>query len=96
MKHSSYYGAIFRTKKYGSLSIDLSHFDDQFYSDHSCFTQTTVKEMTNPFTRSNRIDRSKHFTTTIDKLCGKVARMLVGLAKSGKVYDSAKVFPQAA
>lgn len=30
------------------------------------------------------------------KLCGKVARMLVGLAKSSEAYDSSKVFPQAA
>ncbi|MEQ7054723.1 IS110 family transposase [Paenibacillaceae sp. P-4] len=33
---------------------------------------------------------------SIMKLCGKVARMLVGLAKSCEGYDSAKVFPQAA
>ncbi|SDG58516.1 hypothetical protein SAMN04488689_1239, partial [Paenibacillus sp. cl6col] len=33
---------------------------------------------------------------SIMTLCGKVARMLVGLAKSCEGYDSAKVFPQAA
>jgi transposase len=33
---------------------------------------------------------------SIMKLCGKVARMLVGLAKCSEAYDSAKVFPQAA
>jgi transposase len=33
---------------------------------------------------------------SIMKLCGKVARMLVGLAKSNEAYSSAKVFPQAA
>ncbi len=29
---------------------------------------------------------------SIMKLCGKVARMLVGLAKSNEVYNSTKVF----
>jgi transposase len=33
---------------------------------------------------------------SIMKLCGKVARMLVALAKSNEIYNSAKVFPQAA
>lgn len=33
---------------------------------------------------------------SIMKLCGKVARMLVSLAKNIETYDSSKVFPQAA
>ncbi|MFD0681391.1 IS110 family transposase, partial [Paenibacillus sp. GCM10027630] len=33
---------------------------------------------------------------SIMKLCGKVARLLVGLAKSSEDYDSTRVFPQAA
>jgi hypothetical protein len=33
---------------------------------------------------------------SIMKLCGKVARMLVSLAKSSEAYDSTKVSPQAA
>jgi hypothetical protein len=33
---------------------------------------------------------------SIMKLCGKVARMLVGLAKNNEPYHSVKVFPQVA
>ncbi|TJY37548.1 IS110 family transposase [Cohnella pontilimi] len=33
---------------------------------------------------------------SIMKLCGKIARILVGLARSNEVYDSTRVFPQAA
>ncbi len=67
---------------------------------HFLYLMTMCMVMTNPDVRAlhhhnvegKKLKRMK----SIMKLCGKVARMLVGLAKSGEVYDSAKVFPQAA
>jgi hypothetical protein len=61
---------------------------------------TMFMVMTNPDVRAlhhhnvevKKIKKMK----SIMKLCGKVARMLVGLAKSSETYDSTKVFPKAA
>lgn len=61
---------------------------------------TMCMVMTNPEVRAlhhynvegKKLKRMK----SIMKLCGKVARMLVGLAKSSEADDSSKVFPQAA
>jgi transposase len=33
---------------------------------------------------------------SIMKLCGKLARLLVGMARSGEAYNPNKAFPQAA
>ncbi|GMX66783.1 hypothetical protein Elgi_60550 [Paenibacillus elgii] len=65
---------------------------------HFLYLLTMYMVMTNPDVRAlhhhnvegKKLKRMK----SIMKLCGKVARMLVGLAKSGEVYDSTKVFPQ--
>jgi len=61
---------------------------------------TMCMVMTNPDVRAlhhYNVDVKKlKKMKSIMKLCGKVARMLVGLAKSSEAYSSVKVFPQAA
>ncbi len=61
---------------------------------------TMCMVMTNPDVRAlhhYNVDVKKlKKMKSIMKLCGKVARMLVSLAKSNEAYSSAKVFPQAA
>ena len=66
---------------------------------HFLYLMTMCMVMTNPDVRAlhhhnvevKKLKRMK----SIMKLCGKVARILVGLAKSNDAYDSTKVFPQA-
>jgi transposase len=64
------------------------------------YLMTMCMVMTNPDVKAlhhYNVDMKKlKKMKSIMKLCGKVARMLVGLAKSGEAYSSAKVFPQAA
>lgn len=64
------------------------------------YLMTMCMVMTNPDVRAlhhYNVDVKKlKKMKSIMKLCGKVARILVGLAKSKEVYQSAKVFPQAA
>lgn len=61
---------------------------------------TMCMVMTNPDVRAlhhNNVEVKKiKKMKSIMKLCGKVVRMFVGLAKSSEAYDSTKVFPQAA
>ncbi|CFJ34870.1 transposase IS116/IS110/IS902 family [Mycobacterium tuberculosis] len=67
---------------------------------HFLFLMTMCMVMTNPEVRAlhhyNVEEKKLKKMKSIMKLCGKVARMLVGLAKSSEAYDSTKVFPQAA
>jgi transposase len=67
---------------------------------HFLYLMTMCMVMTNPEVRAlhryNVEEKKLKKMKSIMKLCGKVARMLVGLAKSSEVYDSSKVFPQAA
>lgn len=64
------------------------------------YLMTMCMVMTNPDVRAlhhHNVDVKKlKKMKSIMKLCGKVARMLVGLAKSSEAYRSAKVFPQVA
>jgi transposase len=64
------------------------------------FLMTMCMVMTNPDIRALHyfnVDVKKlKKMKSIMKLCGKVARMLVGLAKSSEDYDPTKVIPQAA
>lgn len=64
------------------------------------YLMTMCMVMTNPDVRAlhhYNVDVKKlKKMKSIMKLCGKVARILVGLAKSSEAYRSAKVFPQAA
>lgn len=64
------------------------------------YLMTMCMVMTNPDVRAlhhYNVDVKKlKKMKSIMKLCGKVARMLVSLAKSNEAYSSAKVFPQAA
>lgn len=64
------------------------------------YLMTMCMVMTNPDVRAlhhHNVDVKKlKKMKSIMKLCGKVARILVGLAKSSEAYRSAKVFPQAA
>ncbi|WP_340003683.1 IS110 family transposase [Paenibacillus sp. FSL K6-0276] len=64
------------------------------------YLMTMCMVMTNPDVRAlhhHNVEVKKlKKMKSIMKLCGKVARMLVGLAKSSEAYDSTKVFPQAA
>ncbi len=63
------------------------------------YLMTMCMVMTNPDIRAlhHNVDEKKlKKMKSIMKLCGKVARMLVGLAKSSEAYSSVKVFPQAA
>lgn len=66
---------------------------------HFLYLMTMCMVMTNPDVRAlhhHNVDIKKvKRMKSIMKLCGKVARLLVGLAKSSKAYDSTKVFPQA-
>jgi transposase len=67
---------------------------------HFLYLMTMCMVMTNPEIRAlhhyNVEEKKLKRMKSIMKLCGKVARMLVGLAKSSEVYDPTKVFPQAA
>ncbi|GGG15055.1 hypothetical protein GCM10010912_69320 [Paenibacillus albidus] len=64
------------------------------------YLMTMCMVMTNPDVRAlhhHNVEVKKlKKMKSIMKLCGKVARMLVGLAKSSEAYNSIKVFPQAA
>ncbi|AFC28190.1 transposase IS116/IS110/IS902 family protein [Paenibacillus mucilaginosus 3016] len=64
------------------------------------YLMTMCMVMTNPDVKAlhqhNVREKKLKKMKSIMKLCGKVARMLVGLAKSSEGYSSAKVFPQAA
>ncbi|MCR8646033.1 IS110 family transposase [Paenibacillus sp. N1-5-1-14] len=64
------------------------------------YLMTMCMVMTNPDVKAlhhQNVDVKKlKKMKSIMKLCGKVARMLVGLAKSHEAYNPAKVFPQAA
>lgn len=64
------------------------------------YLMTMCMVMTNPEVRAlhhrNVEEKKQKRMKSIMKLCGKVARMLVGLAKNNKPYDSSKVVPQAA
>ncbi|AFH60331.1 IS110 family RNA-guided transposase [Paenibacillus caseinilyticus] len=64
------------------------------------YLMTMCMVMTNPDVKAlhqhNVREKKLKKMKSIMKLCGKVARMLVGLAKSSEAYSSAKVFPQAA
>lgn len=55
-------------------------------------TNTEVQALHHYNVKEKKLKKMK----SIMKLCGKVARMLVGLAKSNEAYDSTRVFPQAA
>jgi transposase len=67
---------------------------------HFLYLMTMCMVMTNPDIRAlhkhNVEEKKLKKMKSIMKLCGKVARILVGLAKNSEVYDSTKVFPQAA
>ncbi|MFC5451638.1 IS110 family RNA-guided transposase [Paenibacillus aestuarii] len=67
---------------------------------HFLYLMTMCMIMTNPdvraLHRSNVEEKKLKKMKSIMKLCGKVARLLVGLAKSNENYDSSRVFPQAA
>lgn len=64
---------------------------------HFLYLLTMCMVMTNPDVRSlhhhNVENKKLKKMKSIMKLCGKVARMLVGLAKSSEAYESTKVFP---
>ena len=64
------------------------------------YLMTMCMVMTNPDIRAlhhyNGDEKKLKKMKFIMKLCGKVARMLVGLAKSSEAYSSVKVFSQAA
>ncbi|WP_068505373.1 IS110 family transposase [Paenibacillus kribbensis] len=64
------------------------------------YLMTMCMVMTNPDIRAlhhHNVDVKKlKKMKSIMKLCGKVARMLISLAKSSEAYSSVKVFPQAA
>ena len=64
------------------------------------YLMTMCMVMTNPDIRAlhhyNVDEKKLKKMKSIMKLCSKVARMLVGLAKSSEAYSSVKVFPQAA
>lgn len=64
------------------------------------YLMTMCMVMTNPEVRAlhhrNVEVKKQKRMKSIMKLCGKVARILVGLAKNNKPYDSSKVVPQAA
>lgn len=67
---------------------------------HFLYLMTMSMVMTNPEIRAlhhyNVEEKKLKKMKSIMKLCGKLARMLVGLAKNNEAYDSTKVFPQAA
>jgi transposase len=67
---------------------------------HFLYLMTMCMVMTNPEVQAlhhyNVKKKKLKKMKSIMKLCGKVARMLVGLAKSNEAYDSTRVFPQAA
>lgn len=66
---------------------------------HFLFLMTMSMVMTNPEIRAlhryNVEEKKLKKMKSIMKLCSKVARLLVGLAKRNEAYDSNKVFPQA-
>lgn len=67
---------------------------------HFLYLMTMSMVMTNPEIRAlhhfNVEEKKLKKMKSIMKLCGKVARMLVGLTKNNEAYDLTKVFPQAA
>lgn len=67
---------------------------------HFLYLMTMCMVMTNPeiqaLHRYNVEGKKLKKMKSIMKLCSKVARLLVGLAKSSEAYDSTRVFPQAA
>jgi transposase len=67
---------------------------------HFLFLMTMSMVMTNQEIRAlhryNVEEKKLKKMKSIMKLCSKVARLLVGLAKSSETYDSTRVFPQAA
>ncbi|WNQ10803.1 IS110 family transposase [Paenibacillus aurantius] len=67
---------------------------------HFLFLMTMSMVMTNPEIRAlhryNVEEKKIKKMKSIMKLCNKVARLLVGLAKSSQAYDSTRIFPQAA
>ncbi|RIX45451.1 IS110 family transposase [Paenibacillus nanensis] len=67
---------------------------------HFLYLMTMCMVMTNPeiqaLHRNNVEEKKLKKMKSIMKLCSKVARLLVGLAKSSESYDSTRVFPQAA
>lgn len=67
---------------------------------HFLYLMTMCMVMTNPEVRAshryNVENKKLKKMKSIMKLCSKVARLLVGLAKSNEAYDSTRVFPQAA
>jgi transposase len=67
---------------------------------HFLYLMTMCMVMTNPEVQAlhhyNVKEKKLKKMKSIMKLCGKVARMLVGLAKSSEAYDSTRLFPQAA
>ncbi len=67
---------------------------------HFLYLMTMCMVMTNPEVQAlhhyNVKKKKLKKMKSIMKLCGKVARMLVGLAKSNEAYDSTRVFLQAA
>ncbi|MFE9279605.1 IS110 family transposase [Paenibacillus glucanolyticus] len=67
---------------------------------HFLYLMTMSMVMTNPEIqashRYNVEEKKLKKMKSIMKLCGKVARMLVALAKNSTTYDPVKVFPQAA
>jgi len=67
---------------------------------HFLYLMTMCMVMTNPEIRAlhrYNVEKKKlKKMKSIMKLCSKVARLLVGLAKSSEAYDSTRVFPQAA
>lgn len=64
---------------------------------HFLYLMTMCMVMTNPEVRAshrhNVEEKKLKKMKSIMKLCSKVARLLVGLAKSCEAYDSTKVFP---
>ncbi len=67
---------------------------------HFLYLMTMCMVMTNPEVRAshryNVEEKKLKKMKSIMKLCGKVARMLVALAKNSTTYDPVKVSPQAA
>ncbi|TYP78281.1 hypothetical protein BCM02_102858 [Paenibacillus methanolicus] len=67
---------------------------------HFLYLMTMCMVMTNPeirvLHRYNVEEKKLKKMKSIMKLCSKIARLLVGLAKSSEAYDSTRVFPQAA